>query len=173
MFAVPFPVSLTRELALTLPQGPRALPFRCRGLIQPCLARGSGDFSVYRGLPSRLGVFLPFGPCGPSDRFLFQVLPENGSDSVPDIIFRCSPLTSWPCLAVGASLGPVFFDSIEGIGRSPGLGYPRPLGGSPGRSPGLSVILGFSGLPGKAGFLPGVALLPGATALAGFHTGNP
>jgi len=68
--------------------------------------------------PLEAGVFLPSGPCGPSEWFLFQVLPGDGSDPVPDIIFRCSPLTSWPCLAVGAALAPLFLDPIERIGHS-------------------------------------------------------
>lgn len=64
-------------------------------------------------------------------------------------------------LRVGASLAPMFSDSIVRIGLSAG----RRLLSSFGRLSKLSflvypVILGSFGLPMKAGFLPGVALLP-------------
>lgn len=79
------------------------------------------------GLP---GPFLMAGGFSPlrTSRFirliLFLGFTKRRGEFVADIIFRCSPFTSWPFLAVGDSLVPVFRDFYLADGVFRGMALP-------------------------------------------------
>ncbi len=90
----------------------------------------------------------------PSSRYVSSLVPpRGGAASARDISFRCSLLTR--ASFAGRILGSMFFDRIERMESSAGVGRPTSLDVYGHGEVALRVILGFSGLPEGGRIPPG------------------